>query len=227
MSAKPRLAKDVARQQGPGRFWIDHAVIVDDDLEWLASAERLTLWNVKLPVGFLACLPALWWLDIRGGSAESIDHVADAAGLEYLNVNQVRGVSDLSAIASLPKLRLLCLYGLARVTTAPSLATLSALRRIEVGQMKSLSSLGALLDAPGLDELLLVRRVSITQADLGRIAAHPTLREFDWFAEDVPVKVWKPVLEMVKLPRARPMHADEWFDLHGRGGIAGVGVSDA
>jgi hypothetical protein len=47
--------------------------------------------------------------------------------------------------------------------------------------------------------------------DVDAINAHPTLLAFDWFAEDVPTKTWRPVTEAVKLPKARPMHPEAWF----------------
>ena len=52
-----------------------------------------------------------------------------------------------------------------------------------------------------------------TSPDVARIVMHLTLAQFDWFAEDVPIRVWKPVMNAVKLPQARTMHPEEWFDL--------------
>ena len=65
MTSKAKLA---ARQLDYGGFFIDHATIVEDDFEWLVDVERLTLWNVKVPVSFLPRLKRLWWVDWRGGA---------------------------------------------------------------------------------------------------------------------------------------------------------------
>lgn len=108
MATKRARAKDVARKRaGHASFWIDHAEIVEEDIEWLARATHLTLWNVQVPMGFFSRMQQLWWLDIRGGSAENLDLVRGATTLQYLAVNQIRGLRDLSVLMALPNLRLL------------------------------------------------------------------------------------------------------------------------
>jgi hypothetical protein len=89
------------------------------------------------------------------------------------------------------------------------------LRRIEAGSLKGIEDLGPLLEAPRLEELLLSRAVSLSPSDPDRIAEHPTLAAFGWFAEDVPDKVWLPVVERIAKPEARAMHASDWFDSRG------------
>lgn len=214
MVSKRLPAREVARHAPGNGFWIDHAVVIDDDLSWLEGAERLTLWNVKLPVGFLARLPRLWWLDLRGGTAADIHIVRGAMNLRFLSVNQIRGLSDLSEIALLAGLRLLSIYGLPQVSTLPSLGRLAKLQRAEVGQMKGLLSLNAILDAPRLQELLLVRTVNVTDSDMVRIRNHQTLKEFHWVAEDVPDRIWQPVLAELDMPRTRSLLPEEWFKSH-------------
>lgn len=213
MGAKRAPAKDVYREDVPGQFWIDHAQVVEDDLEWLGHAERLTMWNVRLPEGFLARLEQLWFLDVRGGTGTDVDWVRGCSGLRGLVVNQVRGITDLSAISDLATIELLQLYGLPRVARLPSLGGLERLRRLEVGSMKGLESLMEIREAPALEILELIRKVPVTEEDLSMLRTHPTLREFDWFAEDVPDKTWVPVQEaMAHLPRPRACRPEEWFE---------------
>lgn len=211
MSQKRSPAKDVAKPRGGG-YWIDHAAIVEADVSWLKHAIALTLWNVTAPPDFFAQLPNLAWLDIRGGSAESLN-LKGAQSLTYLAVNQIRGLSDLSDIATLHQLRYLNLYGLAKLSSLPSLASLNALRRVEMGQMKILESIAPVLQAPGIRELLLTRTLSVPGSDVLLIQQHSTLEFFDWLAEDVPLKVWEPVVKAVKLLKARSMHPEAWFAL--------------
>ncbi|MEI2727359.1 MAG: hypothetical protein V9H26_28840 [Verrucomicrobiota bacterium] len=173
----------------------------------------MTLWNVKLPYGFLARLPNLWWLDIRGGTGENLLSLRGASHLKYLAINQVRGLAEVSPLSTFSNLRFLSLYGLPQVSDLPSLSDLADLARVEVGQMKALSSLTPLLDAPHLKELFLIRKLNVTSLDVARITTHPTLERFDWFAEDVPDRVWKPIIDAIKLPQARAMHPEEWFGL--------------
>jgi hypothetical protein len=196
--AKKGPARDVARGRGTDEVWIDHAVIEPSDLDWLAQVRRLTLWAVDLPEGFLGNLPNLEWLDVRGGSGSSADFVIGCDRLRYLEVNQVRGLSDVSAVGDLVTLELLSLYGLPKVKVLPSLARLRALARLELGSLKGLASIAPVLDAPALAELYLI-------ADASGIEA------FYWNAEDVTVRVWEPVVRVVDKPAARAVYPSDWF----------------
>ncbi len=77
--------------------------------------------------------------------------------------------------------------------------------------MRSLETLGGFLDAPKLEELLIQNLVGITDKDVKRINSHRSLKQFDWHALDVPAKLSAPVIEAIKLERAKSMHATEWF----------------
>lgn len=206
-------AREVAQWRTSDEVWIDHATLDDGDSAWLRPVKRLTMWAVKVPTDqFLGDLPVLEWLDVRGGSAKSLSVVEGCSRLRYLQVNQVRGLQDLGQIAALTTLELLSLYGLPRVENIPSLAALTSLRRAEVGMMRGLRDLDGLLDAPGLEELLLLKHVQLDPTDADRIATHPSIRAFDWFAEDIPNAMWAPVVERVGKPRAKPMMPAEWFE---------------
>ncbi len=43
-----------------------------------------------------------------------------------------------------------------------------------------------------------------------RIASHPTIKAFGWFAEDIPNSMWVQVIEVVGKPAVRPIHAADW-----------------
>lgn len=204
-------ARDVAQDRGDGVFWLDHAKIVEADAAWLADAQRLTLWNVHVPPGFLARLPRLWWLDIRGGTASNLEVSRGCTGLRYLSVNQIRGLANLELLTTHVRLELLALYGLARVKAIPSLRGLKKLARIELGQMKGLRELAPALEAPRLRELLLKKVVSPTERDVDLINRHPSLKAFSWYAVDVPARISQPVVDRITLPQARSMHPEEWF----------------
>jgi hypothetical protein len=205
-------AQSAARWRSEHEVVIDHASLDLRDAEWLSKVRRLTLWAVKIPSGLLASLPQLEWLDLRGGSGASIDLVNGCSKLTCLAVNQIRGLHDLSALSGQINLRMLSLYGLPQVRTLPSLANLLHLKRLEIGSMKGLAGLGPLLEAPYLEELLLSKAVALSSADPEAIAAHPSIRAFDWFAEDVPDKTWAPVVDRVGRPKARALNASDWFD---------------
>jgi hypothetical protein len=192
---------------------LDHVELIDEDVEWLASTERLTLWNVKVPQGLLARIEKLWWLDIRGGSAIDLAVVQGADRLQYLAVNQVRGMCDLAVVSELVALRYLFLYGLPKLAELPSCSRLINLEHAKIGQLRGLVSLHGLLQAPNLRELELVRKINVSEHDVNEIISHPAIKAFGWFAEDVPDRVWVPVLEKIGLPPVRHMHPEEWFRL--------------
>lgn len=178
----------------------------------MAAVETLTMWDVVAPHGFLAALPKLRSLDLRGGTGTDLKLLDGCATLQRLAVNQVRGLSDLSAVAELSSLRCLDLYGLPRVTAAPSLGRLVKLQRIDIGSMKGLESIEPFLRAPALAELRIVRAVTITATDLELMADHPTLAAFDWFWEDVPVRVARPVIDrMAHLARPTARSSADWL----------------
>ena len=213
MERKRSPTIEAAKRRNNRVLWLNHVKILDEDVEWLSQVERLTLWNVKLPLGLLARLDKLWWLDLGGGSAIDLEVAKGANKLQYLAVNQVRGMCDLSAIAEMTMLRYLVLYGLAKVTHLPSFSALTKLEHVSVGQMISLISLQGILEAPSLREFQLLKKVNVNEDDVEGIIKHPSIKQFSWFAEDVPNKVWAPVVEKIKLPPVPFRSLEDWFSL--------------
>jgi hypothetical protein len=213
MAKKRPPTIEACKRRNSRVLFLDHEDLLDDDIEWLAATERLTLWNVRVPPGLLARLDKLWWLDIRGGSAIDLTVAKGADKLQYLAVNQVRGMCDLSLVAGITTLRYLDLYGLPKVTELPSCAALANLEHARIGQMRGLISLHGLLQAPNLRELELAKKISVTESDVNEIISHPAIEKFCWFAEDVPDKVWVPVVEKIALPAVDHLHPQEWFGL--------------
>lgn len=208
-------AKASANWKDAGSVWLDHATLREADAAWLEPVSWLTLWAVKVPPTLLASLPNLRYLDIRGGSGADLGAVHGCTELRYLQVNQVRGLTDLAVLPSLTSLRLLSLYGLPKVAAIPSLASLRHLERLELGSMKGLTGLTGAHDAPALCELLLIRSLGVADDDADRLAGNDLLQHFDWFSEDVPVRVWQPFVARVGKAPAKAMHAEQWLRQHG------------
>ena len=70
------------QDRGNGELWLDHLTLRPQDLEQLQVIRWLTAWNVKFPEGFLAQLPDLEWLDIRGGSRSDLSLVTGCTNYE-------------------------------------------------------------------------------------------------------------------------------------------------
>jgi hypothetical protein len=215
MAYKFEPAKSVAQDRGNGEFWIDHAIIDTDDCEWLAEARILTLWNVKFSPDLWSKLTKLWWLDLRGGSANDLDHIRSATQLRYFRANQIRGLSDLSAIEQFTQLIRLDIYGLPRVQQLPNLSKHFSLRYLDVGQMSGIQKLDEIFLIPNLKELFLVNRVPVTKQDALRIATHPTLESFAWSSPDWNVKMTQFCQANIKLPRPSWDMPDAWFAKNG------------
>lgn len=213
MTRRLAPARSVAKQRSNNGLWMDHARIVEEDYAWLASVERLILWNVQIPTEFLARLKKLWWLDIRGGSASDLCVARGASKLRYLAVNQVRGMQDLSAVSEMLELRYLAFYGLSQVTNLPSFGAHEKLEYASIGQMRGLQSLAGVLQAPQLRQLQFIRKLCVSSDDLERIVNHPTIKQFSWFAEDVPAKLWMPVVKQIALPAVPNVLPEDWFEL--------------
>jgi len=203
-----------SRSLGSGGVFIEHATLSEADLVWLIGVERLVLWNVSVPSDFLGRLPSLWWIDWRGGSVkQGISHIQSCQKLRYLALNQIRGLSELSFIQSLTALEMINFYGLPKLSSLPSMSKFSKLRRAQLGQMKSLPSIGPVLAAPKLQELVLHNHVRVSPDDVQTMRDHPHLSAFEWFGENIPVKMWEPVRKAVGLPLAKAIHPEEWFGL--------------
>jgi hypothetical protein len=199
-----RSARDAAQWLGPTNLRLDHVRVTNDDLEWMQEVQGLTVWAVKHPPGFFARLPALQVLDVQGGSGESASFVEGCQSLFHLNLNQIRGLTDLAAVEDLVGLRFLSVYGQPRVESLPDLSALVHLERLELGSLKGLrDGIGPALRTPTLQELMLLRAVAVAEGDAALIRDHPTLRTFDWFAEDVPRRVVDPFIAQAEKPARR------------------------
>ena len=196
-----------------GSAFISHWVMTDPDITKLASTRRLTLWNVRFPSDFrFSALPDLEFLDIRGGSRPNLSYLDGCRTLRGLVVNQVRSLADITVVAELSGLRILSLYGLARVEKLPDLSSLVRLERLDIGQMRNLTDWRALTTPPQLRELYFHNLVRPDPEVIDRLASHPTLREFDWSAPDVPAKVQNPIRQrLAGLAKARPVLPEQWL----------------
>jgi hypothetical protein len=167
---------------------------------------------VRLPDGALGRLPNLLGLSIRGGSARDLSVVEGCSALICLDVNQVRGLHDLSALSHLRSLEFLSLYGLPRVKAIPSLRDHDRLVHVQLGSLKGLETIAGVAEAPHLGTLQLIRMVKLSDVDVDLLARHPTLRAFDWFWEDVPQRVALPVVDrLAHLERATAMSPADWL----------------
>lgn len=121
----------------------------------LIRLQDLTLRSVTVPsLAFLRGLTELWSLDIKLGGTKNLDDLSCMPGIKYLELWQIKGLSDLTPIGAMTGLQFLFLQALRNVQQLPNLSRLSALRRICLENMKGLKDLTFLMTAPALEELV-------------------------------------------------------------------------
>jgi len=195
-------------------LYLDHVEVRPDDLDWMRRARRLKLWAVKVPAGFLADLTALEWLEIEGGSGASLDVLTGCKQIRYLRLNQILGLEDLDAVGDLGNaLECLHIYGQPRVKALPDLSRLEGLVRVELGSLKGLTGgIAPALRAPAIEELILAKVVVLADTDPELVRTHATLRRFNWFLEDVPRRLYEPMLLATQdMQKADWTYHASWF----------------
>ncbi len=158
------------------------------DLEFLRFFPSLrefsadTLWNLESLDGLRHLPESLRGPRSRGNEAPARPPRARApflprvGRLRYLELWRIRGLSDVSAVGSLPHLRLLFLQTLPHVTALPDFGEARVLRRIELETMKGIRDLAPIATAPALEELLLDDMPQLQPDDLRPLLGHRTLR---------------------------------------------------
>jgi hypothetical protein len=185
--------------------------LTDADVDRLSDVRQLTMWAVKLPEAALGRLRQLEFLDLRGGSAHDLSTVKGCDRLRCLVVNQVRGLSDLSAVSGLTSLERLDLYGLARLEALPDFSRLVALRVLSLGQLRALADWTPLLQLRSLEQLELSNKVYPDRRVFEELARRGQLEAFRW---DAPDEAAGRVSEMVRLidrPPPRLQRPEQWF----------------
>ncbi|OWA35106.1 hypothetical protein B9G55_10495 [Saccharibacillus sp. O16] len=119
-------------------------------------------------LAFLERLPQLTLLHIGFGSAEKLDWLAGLVHLQELKLLRVKGLKDLSALSALSQLQQLQIVDQPLVEKLPSLAGLPRLKRIICDNV-GLVELDGALDAPALDEWVLLDMPTLTTDDAARL----------------------------------------------------------
>ena len=127
-------------------------------------------------VEYIANLPKLWWLDIKLGGIRDFSPSENKHSIKYLELWQVRGLSDLRFISSLTGLQYLFLRSLRNVTAIPDLSKLTMLRRVHLENMKGLKDVTAVAHAPALEEFSHFSAQNIEPKKYEALLSMPTMR---------------------------------------------------
>ena len=121
----------------------------------LQNLEDLTLRSITLTdLSFLYPLKNLWSLDIKLGGTIKLSDIDKVQNLKYLELWQIRGLSDISFVSNLTHLQYLYLQSLPQIKKLPRFNKLERLRRIYLENMKGLVDVSSLENAPSLEEFV-------------------------------------------------------------------------
>lgn len=122
----------------------------------LKDLKKIVLRSISTPnIDYLEGLKHLWSVDIKLGGIKSFEALKNLPSIKYLELWQVRGLSDLSFISALSSLQNLFIQSLKQVTALPDLSTSKLLRRISLENMSGLTDVSSLKDVPNLKEFII------------------------------------------------------------------------
>jgi hypothetical protein len=128
-----------------------------DVVSGLAALQELNLRSITTPdLGCVSSLDRLWSLTIVLGSLGSFRGIQRKPGLKYLAIRQVRRVTSLDIVGTLPDLQHLYLQSLPAIDTLDGLGQTRSLRRLVLEHMRGLRSFQALSTVPTLEEFALI-----------------------------------------------------------------------
>ncbi|MDQ0913858.1 hypothetical protein [Paenibacillus sp. V4I5] len=126
-----------------------------DVLSGLTNLEDVTLRSITTPdLNYLVPLKKMWSLDIKLGGINNFSAIEGLTNIKYLELWQIRGLSDVGFISTLNGLQNLFLQSLPNIEQLPSFDNLKNLRNISLENMKGLKDVSNLESAPALEEFI-------------------------------------------------------------------------
>ena len=128
-----------------------------EEINQLKKLKKIVLRSISTKnLDFLKDLNELWSVDVKLGGIQNFDALKALPKLKYLELWQVRNLSDLSFISDLKTLQNLFIQSLKQVTELPNFKNNLDLRRIYLENLKGLTNLDSLKSVPNLKELVYV-----------------------------------------------------------------------
>ncbi|HET7176765.1 MAG TPA: hypothetical protein VFK21_12265, partial [Gammaproteobacteria bacterium] len=149
-------------------------------------------------LSLLTSFPELQLFSLALGSTPDITHLAEVPKLEILHLVWVRKLSSLAVLASCTSLRILSVDSMANVESLPSLASLTRLESVELDTLKGLTDLSGVAAAPALKRLTVAGTPKLDAEAFRCLVGHPTLTELRIYPSLGGAGLKKPVLEVVQ-----------------------------
>jgi hypothetical protein len=144
----------------------------------LKNLEDVTLRSITTnDLSYLMPLKKMWSLDIKLGGITNLEALRGMTNIKYLELWQIRKLSDISVISSLTGLQYLFLQSLSNVTTLPDFKNLTNLRRILLDNMKGLLDISSLEFCPSLEEFIHYAAKNMEPEDYLPLLNNPSLKQ--------------------------------------------------
>ena len=178
-STKPQL-QVLSRFRSLTHLYLERQQQGIEVLSELKGLEDLTLRSITTEgLDYISMLPRLWSLDIKLGGIRNLSAIARKESIKYLELWQIRGLSDIGVLSSLGGLQSLFLQSLINVTAIPDLSKLYNLRRLHLENLKSLRDVSAICHAPALEEFLHISAQNIQPEMYKDLMSMPSLKYVD------------------------------------------------
>jgi hypothetical protein len=147
-----------------------------DAVNELPNLEKIVLRSISTrDVSYLRSLEKLWSVDVKLGGIKDFEALTDMS-LKYLELWQVRGLSDLSFVSEIPSLQNLFIQSLRHVTRLPKFKNSLNLRRLYLENLKNLKDVSSVEFAPSLREFVYVLAMNQKPEDLLPVLRNNSLR---------------------------------------------------
>lgn len=128
----------------------------------LSELERLTLRSITVPdLSALVPLKNLWWLAIKLGGTNKLALLPSVGRLKYLELWQIRGLTNIEPVGQVRTLQCLFLQSLKHITELPSFRELKDLRALYIESLRGLQDLSPITEAEHLEELAFINSPNI------------------------------------------------------------------
>jgi hypothetical protein len=157
-----------------------------EEIGKLKKLQELTLRSISVPsIDFLKDLSKLWSIDIKLGGIKDFSVLYQLPQIKYLELWQIKGLSDISFISKMTELQNLYLESLTNVTALPSFEKLQKLRRIKLMNLKGLKQIETLKFAPNLQDFFFTMIHQQQPEDLTPVLENPKLKNvYVYFPSD-------------------------------------------
>lgn len=126
-----------------------------ESIKALENLQKVILRSVSTAnLNYLSGLKQLWSVDIKLGGIKDFTALKTLPNLKYLEIWQVRKLTDISFITDLIPLQYLFLQSLPNIIALPELNKLINLRRVYLENLKGLKRLDSLKTAPALVDFI-------------------------------------------------------------------------